>query len=138
MTSRRLARALLVVVTPPILVSCTAESSRPTGPLSASALPHPDPSSHVTVLNPGQWPPQLKLEAVSWADFGWGTANVRSYMYWGPVANCGDAAPQRRVGPQSDGPYAQGPPPQTATAFPPADAGTRTRITRELSTRRGF
>ncbi len=138
MTSRRLARALLVVVTPPILVSCTAESSRPTGPLSASTLPHPDPSSHVTVLNPGQWPPQLKLEAVSWADFGWGTANVRSYMYWGPVANCGDAAPQRRFGQQSDGSYAQGPPPQTVTAFPPANEVTGSRITAYMWTRHVF
>jgi len=146
MTRTRLAQAFLVVVGATILVGCAPDSTRPmTGPPSASTteLPHPESYSQITVLNPGQWPPQLRLQAGSWADFGWAAVNVRSQMYWGPVANCGDDAPQRRFGQQSDGSYAltQAPPypvAATVTVYPPPSEVSGSRIKAYMITLHDF
>src|SRR5882672_9425534 len=118
-----------------VVLSCTSEPSRSIGPITADGeLSHPEPYSQISRLNPGQWPPQLQIEAGSFSEFGWQNVNVRSQMWWGSVNQCTDDVPQRRFGQQSDGSYAIGPPTQRVFAYPPAAEVTGNRVKVYVST----
>ena len=86
------------------------EPTRQIGQPSFNHLLPPEASSHITRLNPGGWPPQLRLEASSYGE-QWGASNVRSKMFWGPVSTCEDVVPQRRFESELDGSYNQDPGP---------------------------